>query len=206
LQDDTLGNLSTQLVAAGLRPEQIDTVLVTHLHPDHIGGLTRHGEPAFPHAVVHVPREEATFWLDADNYASVDPSVRATFDQARQILAPYQARGRYRLFDPDASWEKSLTAQTLAGHTSGHTGYRLHTSEGDIVFCGDLFHVASVQLADPAVTVCYDSDPAQAKHSRTAFFRDACGAGDIVAAAHAPFPGLGCIDAGESGYAWRPVT
>lgn len=206
LQDATLGDMSAQLAAAGLRPEQIDTVLVTHLHPDHIGGLTRSGVAMFPRAVVHVPREEDAFWLGAGDPAAVDASVRATFEHARQILAPYQAEGRYRLFDPGASWGDCLTAEPLAGHTGGHTGYRLHTNEGDVVFCGDLFHVASVQLADPDVTVCYDSDPAKARTTRAAFLAEACHRGDIVAAAHAPFPGLGRIDAGDNGYAWCPVA
>lgn len=202
LQDATLGGLSTQLSATGLRSDQIDRVLVTHLHPDHIGGLTRNGAAVFPRAVIHVPREEAVFWLGGD-HADVDASVRATFGHARQILAPYMAEGRYRLFDPGASWGGCLTAESLPGHTRGHAGYRLHTGEGDVVFCGDLFHVASVQLADPGITVCYDSEPVQAKSTRAAFLAAACRRGDIVAAAHAPFPGLGRIEAELEGYAWH---
>lgn len=206
LQDATLGDMSTQLAAAGVHPEQIDTVLVTHLHPDHIGGLTRNGVAVFPRAVIHVPREEDAFWLGAGDPARVDASVRATFEHARQILAPYREEGRYRVFDPGMVWNGCVTAESLSGHTRGHTGYRLHTDEGDVVFCGDLFHVASVQLADPDVTVCYDSEPAQARATRAAFLAEAYRRNDIVAAAHAPFPGLGRIDAGNSGYAWHPIA
>jgi glyoxylase-like metal-dependent hydrolase (beta-lactamase superfamily II) len=206
LQDATLGDMSAQLMAAGLRPEQIDTVLVTHLHPDHIGGLTRNGVAVFPHAVIHVPREEDAFWLGAGDPATVDASVRATFEHARQILAPYRAEGRYRLFDSGAVWNGCVTAESLSGHTGGHVGYRLHTDEGDVAFCGDLFHVAAVQLADPDVTVCYDSEPAKARTTRAAFLADACRRNDIVAAAHAPFPGLGRIVAADNGYAWHPVA
>ncbi len=205
LQDATLGGMSAQLAAAGLHAEQIDTVLLTHLHPDHIGGLTRNGAAVFPRAVVHVPRAEAAFWLDETERDAVDASVRTTFDHARQVLAPYMAEGRYRVFDPGASWG-ALTAEPLAGHTCGHTGYRLHTDEGDVVFCGDLFHVASVQLADPGVTVCYDSEPVQARRTRAAFLAQACRRGDLVAAAHAPFPGWGRLDVSGDGYAWRPLA
>ncbi|MFC4761867.1 MBL fold metallo-hydrolase [Dyella koreensis] len=206
LQDATLGRMATQLMSAGHRPSDIDIVLVTHLHPDHIGGLTRNGEAVFPRAIVHVPREEAAFWLEASSYDHVDPSVRATFDCARQIVAPYVADGRYRLFDPETSWYGCLMAEPLPGHTSGHTGYRLRTGERDLVFCGDLFHVVPVQLSEPSVTVCYDNQPRQAKTTRETFLAEAFRRGDAVAAAHAPFPGLGHIHKEAQGYTWLPVA
>lgn len=206
LQDATLGRMAMQLAAAGYRPGDIDIVLATHLHPDHIGGLTRNGEAVFPRALVYVPREEAAFWLGTSDRDAVDASVQATFEHARQILAPYIAEGRYRAFDPEASWYGYLTAESLPGHTSGHTGYRLHTYEQDLVFCGDLFHVLPVQLAEPGVTVCYDSEPALAMRTRATFLAEACRRGDIVGAAHAPFPGLGQVGKGVREYAWHPVA
>lgn len=127
LQDATLGQMAAQMMSAGHRPSDIDIVLVTHLHPDHIGGLTRNGEALFPRAVVHVPREEAAFWLETSDCDNVDPSVRGAFEQASQILAPYVADGRCCLFDPEMSWYGCLTAESLRGHTCGHTGYRLRT-------------------------------------------------------------------------------
>lgn len=204
LQDATLGGMSTQLAAAGLRPADIDTVLLTHLHPDHMGGLTRNGVAVFPRAIVHVARAEAAFWLHGEPRAEVDASVQASFGAARLILSPYMAEGRIRWFDPDASWHGSLSAESLPGHTVGHTGFRLQTGEADMVFCGDLFHVASAQMADPSITVCYDSEPAQASTTRAAFLAKASRRGYFVAAAHAPFPGLGRIAVDHDGYAWKP--
>jgi glyoxylase-like metal-dependent hydrolase (beta-lactamase superfamily II) len=206
LQDVTLGQMAAQMTSAGHHPSDIDIVLVTHLHPDHIGGLTRNGEALFPRAMVYVPREEAAFWLEASHYESVDPSVRATFEHARLILAPYVADERCCLFDPEMSWYGCLTAEALPGHTCGHTGYRLRTGERDLVFCGDLFHVVSVQLAEPSVTVCYDDRPTQAKTTRETFLAAASRSGDIVAAAHSPFPGLGHIQKAAHGYVWFPVA
>lgn len=205
LQDDTLGQLTVRLAAAGVQPEQIDMVLLTHLHPDHIGGLVRDGTAVFPHAEIYLPRVEAAFWL-GNSHRDVDASVLATFEHARHILAPYQGQGRCHLFDPGASWHGLIAAESLPGHTSGHTGYRLHADDGDIVFCGDLFHVAGVQLADPGIAVCYDSEPMQARTTRAMFLAKACKDGDIVAAAHAPFPGLGHIEAAGESYAWRPLA
>lgn len=205
LQDDTLGRVGSQLAAAGYAPSDIDTVLLTHLHPDHMGGLSRHGDAVFPRAIVYAPADESAFWLGAGVMSHVDESVRATFAHARSTLEPYIREARYRTFDPEAAWHGYLRAERLPGHTCGHTGYRVRTAIGDVVFCGDLFHVASVQLATPGVTVCYDSDPTLAQATREAFFAKASLAGDIIAAAHAPFPGLGKIQRDNDGYAWRPL-
>lgn len=139
-------------------------------------------------------------------FGHVDPSVRATFEHARVILAPYVADGRCQLFDPEMSWYGCLAAESLPGHTRGHTGYRLRTGERDLVFCGDLFHVVPVRLAEPSVTVCYDDRPMQAKTTRETFLAEASRSGDVVAAAHAPFPGLGHIHGGAQGYVWLPVA
>ncbi|MEX1829725.1 MBL fold metallo-hydrolase [Luteibacter sp. CQ10] len=206
LQDDTLGQMQARLEAAGHGVDDIDTILLTHLHPDHIGGLTRRGEAVFPRATVHVAGDEARFWMGESARDDVDASVVATFAHARTILRPYMDAGRYRTFEPRATWHGYLRAEALAGHTPGHTGYRLRMDTGDVIFCGDLFHVAGVQLADPSVTVRYDSHPAQAHSAREAFLAKACARGDLVAAAHAPFPGIGSVARGARGYAWIPLS
>lgn len=206
LQDATLGRVAGQLATAGVAFADIDAVFVTHLHPDHIGGLTRRGHAVFPRATVHVPRKEADFWLGTGAREDVDDSVRATFDHAREVLEPYIAAGRCRFFDAGAAGYDHLVAESLPGHTAGHTGYRLRTGAQDVVFCGDLFHVAAVQLAEPGVTVCYDSQPGLAHATRAVFLAEACRQGDIVAAAHAPFPGLGRIQQEGSGFAWQSLS
>lgn len=205
LQDDTLGQMQARLEAAGHGVDDIDTILLTHLHPDHIGGLTRHGRAVFPRATVHVARDEARFWLGTPERDGVDTSVVATFAHAREILGPYVDDGRFRAFEPDATWHGYLFAEPMAGHTPGHTGYRLRTTARDIVFCGDLFHVAAVQLADPSVTVRYDSQAGQAHAVRETFLANASSRGDVVAAAHAPFPGIGYVSRATRGYAWMPL-
>ncbi|HEX7817322.1 MAG TPA: MBL fold metallo-hydrolase [Dyella sp.] len=206
LQGSTLGDMARRLLAAGYSVGDIDTVLVTHLHPDHIGGLTRSGEAVFERARIHVSRAEAAFWLERGSADGVDGSVRATFADARKVLAPYIATDRLRLFDAQASWHGCINALALPGHTHGHTGFRLRTGKQDVLFCGDLFHVAAVQLADPGVTVCYDSEPAQAKATRVAFLKEAAHRGDCIAAAHAPFPGLGIVCREGDGYVWQPAA
>lgn len=206
LQDDTLGHMQTRLEAAGHGVDDIDTILLTHLHPDHIGGLTRHGKAVFPRATVHVAGDEARFWMAGPVRDDVDASVVATFEHARTILGPYVDDGRYRTFEPDATWRGYLRAEALAGHTPGHTGYRLRVDTGDIIFCGDLFHVAGVQLADPSVTVRYDSHPAKAQAVRESFLAKTSTRGDLVAAAHAPFPGIGSVGRDVRGYAWIPLS
>lgn len=206
LQDATLGKMRDHIMLAGYHAEDINTVLVTHLHPDHIGGLSQEGRAVFPDAHVYVPREEANFWWDGQHQSHVDPSVRDTFKHARTILEPYIADGRCDFFEHGMSWYGVLFSEQLSGHTRGHSGYRLRTEDQDIVFCGDLFHVMPIQLAMPNVTVCYDDNPREARATRLRFLESCAATGSITAAAHAPFPGLGTIDEAAAGYSWRPLA
>jgi glyoxylase-like metal-dependent hydrolase (beta-lactamase superfamily II) len=205
LQDPTLGNVLAAHEGAGYPASAIDTILLTHLHGDHAGGLCRAGQATYPNAEVYIARDEAAFWLPgaAQPRMAVDPSVQATFADAHAMLAPYMAEGRVRFFDPGTCWHGAITAHPLPGHTPGHTGFCLDTGDGIVMFCGDLFHVVTLQVSQPSVTVCYDADPAQAARARSRFLAAAACSGYTVAAAHAPFPGLGRIHAVEGGHAWQ---
>ncbi|CAG9167203.1 MBL fold metallo-hydrolase [Cupriavidus respiraculi] len=200
------GHLLANLRAAGYRPEQVDDVLLTHLHADHVGGVVDQGRIVFPNATVHVSREDERYWLSPANRATAPALLHAMFDAASGSLKPYLAAQRLRTFEAGAEIVPGIHAEADAGHTPGHTIYRVQSRGQTLIAWGDTVHVAPVQFADPGVTVRYDSDAAQAAQQRLRLYADAARQGHWIAAAHIAFPGLGHIGAGASGFRWIPAN
>ena len=205
LQGPGLGRLAQHLQAAGYALTAIDEILLTHLHPDHVGGIVKNGRAVFPNATVFVDAREAAFWQDASNLRKVDASVSASFDGTHAALQPYLAARRFRTFTAGAQLAPGVTSIAMNGHTVGHTGYRVQSRGQILVICGDVLHVAAVQFADPKVTIRYDSAPDDAQATREHLFKDAARRGYWLAAAHAPFPGIGRVKAGGDGFEWQPM-
>lgn len=202
----TLGNVRKRLSAAGYTPDTIDEVLITHLHPDHVGGLTVDGRMAFPNAIVRLAGSEEHFWLDKANARRVDASVQSSFDAAVASLAPYIAARRVKTFRPGASIAPGVSAAALPGHTIGHTGYRVHSGTETMLIWGDVVHVALVQLKDPDITIKFDSVPGEARTSRNCVFAEAAQQGYLIAGAHLAFPGIGRLERGREQWRWIPST
>ncbi|MGS0757343.1 MBL fold metallo-hydrolase, partial [Roseateles sp. GG27B] len=97
----TLGRLLGNLKAAGYSADQVDEIYITHLHPDHVGGLLSEGKPAFPNAVVRVDQRDADFWLSADNMAKAPADGKGFYEGAMVSIKPYQDAGRFQPFTGD---------------------------------------------------------------------------------------------------------
>lgn len=201
----SLGKLAENLKAAGYQPQDIDDVLITHLHIDHIGGLTADGKALFPNATVHLDKSEAAFWTDKGNVAKVDDSVKGSFDVAIAALQPYSAAGKLATFKPGDTVVPGIQAIGAAGHTEGHTLYRVTSGSETLVAWGDLVHVAAVQFKDPAVTIKFDSTPSDAEKVRLQAMLDSKAKGYWVAAAHIAFPGIGKVLGDGAAYRWQPA-
>lgn len=200
------GHLLGNLRAAGYRPEQVDEVLLTHLHADHVGGVALGTAAAFPNAVVRVNGIDAKYWLSAAQKAAAPAFLGPMFDGAQASLRPYIASGRLQPFDGAGLLEEGITAVPAPGHTPGHTGYIVESDGERLLVWGDAVHVAAVQFPAPDITVKYDSDGARAARQRQRWFADTAQRGDCVAAAHISFPGLGHIVPGATGYQWLPLN
>ncbi len=201
------GRVADSLRSAGYSPEQVDVVLVTHLHSDHIGGLTtKDGNRVFPNADVYVSKIESDFWLSPEIAAKAPKDVQPFFQSARGISAPYIKAGKWHAFSGSESIVNGLQLVSLHGHTPGHTGYEF-TSRGEkILFWGDIIHVQAVQLGHPEVTAAFDIDPAAAAAMRNQLLPTLAHENVVIAGPHMSFPAMGRLRKQGNGYIWAPVT
>ena len=206
LYGDCCGKLLSNLRAAGYRPEQIDELLITHLHKDHAGGIMAQGAAAFPTAVLRLPQAEADYWLTPANKASAPEFLSTFFDAARAAVAPYQAAGRYRPYGRFGQLEPGIEALPAPGHTPGHAMYLVQNKNQQLLIWGDIVHVSAIQLPNPEATVKYDSSEDDAHSTRVRLLQMAASKHMIVGAAHIAFPGLGHIRRRDGGYDWLPVN
>lgn len=200
------GRLRENLAAAGYKPEQIDIVVFTHLHGDHIGGLLRDGRIAFPNATIRLDKREADYWLTPANEAAAPDGAKGGFRTARAAFAPYLASGQVKPFDGATEIAPGIHAVPAYGHTPGHTFYRVESEGQTLVVWGDVVHAEPVQFLDPAVTIAFDSDEPLARKVRQAAFADAVKQGYWVAGDHLPFPGTGHLRASGKAYVFVPIN
>ena len=204
-----LGSVMKNLKAAGYQPEQVDTILLTHLHPDHSCGVSKNGIANYPNATIYVSENEADYWLDPKQLQKISKDKQANYTgtvaKIKAALAPYQAKQQFKTFklgDKINGFEVISTP----GHTPGHFSYKLKTSDEDVIFIGDIVHSHTVQFDQPKTAIDYDIDPKKAVETRLKQFADYAKNGQTIAAPHLPFPGIGHIySADGKSYQWIPV-
>jgi glyoxylase-like metal-dependent hydrolase (beta-lactamase superfamily II) len=206
----TVGKLLSSLQAAGYRPEQIDEIYITHMHGDHIGGLTgKDGKAVFPNAIVRAGKGDADLWLSEAkmNAAGAD---KESFRAAMAAFKPYIAAKHFQPIAGDAELVPGIRAIGAPGHTPGHTLYLVSSKDQNLLLWGDLMHVAAAQFPNPAVTIQFDSDSKAAAASRQKVFAEAAAKGYMIGGAHLSFPGLGHLRAEEAGgmkgYSYVPIA
>ncbi len=205
LFDPSLGHLLENLVASGYRPEQVDAVLITHMHVDHVGGLAADAKAAFANAVVYVDQHDADFWLSQANLDKAPAEMKDFFRGAMTSLKPYVGTDKFKPFNGSTELFPGVRAVATPGHTPGHTIYVIESKGQKLVLWGDLIHVAAVQFPEPAVTIAFDTDSPAAARQRAKAFADAAKGRFLVGAVHLPFPGIGHLRSDGKGYAWVPV-
>jgi glyoxylase-like metal-dependent hydrolase (beta-lactamase superfamily II) len=202
----TLGNLVANLKASGYQPEQVDEIYVTHMHPDHVGGLMLNGAIAFPNAIVRADQRDADFWLSDDNLNKAAEGDKDFFKGAMGSVNPYVKAGHFKPFSGSGELSPGISAISTYGHTAGHTSYLVESQGQKLLVIGDLIHVAAIQMADPTVTIAFDSDTKHAAIERRKVFDQAAKNGEWIAAAHLSFPGIGHLRTDGKGYTFVPVN
>jgi glyoxylase-like metal-dependent hydrolase (beta-lactamase superfamily II) len=201
-----LGNIVDNLKAAGYTPEQVDTVLITHLHGDHVNGLvTPDGQRVFANAEIWSAKADNDFWLSEAVAAKAPKEAQAFFKMSRDAAAPYLAAGRWKTFDGDRELLAGISSVDTHGHTPGHASYLFESGGHRLLILGDLVHNHAVQFARPEVAFEYDVDAKQAVITRKQVFARAAKEKLMVAGMHLPFPGLGHVRKEPKGYAWVPA-
>ena len=201
------GHLVANLRSAGYTPEEVDIVLITHLHSDHIGGLTtQDGKIVFPNADIYVAKADNDFWLSQEMAAKAPKEALEFFQSAQGIAAPYIKAGKWHTFTDSDQIVDGMQIVPLRGHTPGHTGYEFSSQGKKILFWGDVMHVQRLQLADPKVTVVFDVDPTAAAVTRNQLLRELASEDLLIAGPHMLFPGFGRLHREGRAYSWAPVA
>ncbi|CDG21821.1 Beta-lactamase domain protein [Xenorhabdus poinarii G6] len=203
---ETLGKLEKNINASGINPDDVDAVIVTHMHPDHACGATNpDGSMVFKNAEFIAPKVDADYWLSDTAENSAPESDRMFFKAAQRTVAPYKAAGRFRTFVKGESPVPGINSIDEAGHSPGMAGYLIDGGEKKLLVWGDVVHSHAVQFKHPEVSVVFDHDPKTAIETRKRIFNYAVQGKLWIAAAHLPFPGLGRVIADGEAYRWVPA-
>src|SRR5437870_8154594 len=202
------GRLACSLRSAGYKPEEVDIVLVTHLHSDHVGGLTTQDRKrVFPNADVYVAKAESDFWLSPEIAAKSPKDAQPFFESAQAIAAPYIKAGKWHTFNGSEPVVDGMQLVPLPGHTPGHTGFEFSSKGQKLLFWGDIVHALRVQLQHPEVTAIFDIDQTAAAETRHQLLSKLAREDVLIATPHTSlFPALGRLRMEGSGYSWAPVV
>lgn len=199
----TTGRLLANMRAAGIQPEQIDMVVATHAHCDHVWALVNaNGQRNFPNAQVAINEADVRFWTDDANKRG--PAFMGPFiEGAKKNLGAY--RDRMVMVRDGQEVVPGVTAVFTPGHTVGHTVYFITSQGRTLVNTGDLAHHQVLLLRQPLMEFSFDTDPKQSAQTRSRMLDRLATDRHAVLSYHFPWPGLGHVRREGEGYAWIPA-
>jgi glyoxylase-like metal-dependent hydrolase (beta-lactamase superfamily II) len=190
------GHVLDLLGQEGITPQQIDKIIASHFHLDHIGGLTADGSAVFPNAELIVPKREWEYAIESGNV----PAERVQI--LKDLFQPYTDRIRY--VDEGETVAEGVTVVALPGHTAGHCGFMIESQGERLLDLVDALHL-QMQIAYPDVSPVYDFQPDVSAQSRRKALDRIADEGLMALTYHLPFPGLGRIERDGTGFTWKPV-
>ncbi len=181
------GNIAKRLSENGIKPEDVKIILLTHLHPDHFGGLVKNGKATYPNAEVYVSKIERDYWVnDVKN------------ENVIKALGLYEKK--LHLFEFNDEVFDGVKAIDASGHTPGHTVFDIKADGEELLIVGDIMHFIDIQLPVPDISVKYDVDPDKARETRKKILDYAAENNVKIAGMHITPPGVIKVKKNETGY------
>lgn len=185
----TEGKLMASLTAAGVQPDQVTDIFISHMHGDHVGGLvTSAGALAFPNATIRMSNEE---WA----------ALRADTAMAALVTA---ITPKVQAFAAGSEIVPGVASVDIDGHTPGHSGYRIGTGTDSLTYIGDTMHHHVISVQRPDWTIQFDGDEATAEASRKALLERAASENLRLYGVHFPWPGIGRVRKDGETFVWVP--
>ncbi|MGF1477844.1 MAG: MBL fold metallo-hydrolase [Geminicoccaceae bacterium] len=200
-RDKGAGFLRQRLADAGYAPGDVDVVALTHVHPDHIGGLWEDGASAFPNAQLMIGRREFSAWTSGTGIPPQRAENRSLF---LEIVAPLE--DRFRLLDDGDEVLPGITTEAAFGHSPGHLMFRIRSKGKEALIWGDVANHYVFSVSHPAAKVGFDDDKAVAIETRMRVLEAAANEGTLIIGHHMPFPSVGYVERAGEGYRWVPAT
>lgn len=193
------GALPQALAALGLRRDQIDAVIVTHMHQDHMGGLIAGGQNNFPNAELYIDRRDVIHWTDPAKRSGAPDYLQTSFRMSTEVVRLYP---RLQAIDGPRDIARGISIVDLTGHTPGHIGVRIEDASQSLIMVSDMLFPVVHPLATD-VNFLFEQDRAAAQAMRDRFFPLAAAEGALIGATHMPFPGLGRVVSDRGQLRWQ---
>jgi glyoxylase-like metal-dependent hydrolase (beta-lactamase superfamily II) len=201
----TTGQLRANLAAAGYKPEDINHVILSHYHGDHINGLVaKDGSLVYPNAMVHVPAPEHAFWMDNARMESAPAAMKGAFQNVRRVLDAVPANKLVQ-FQPGAELAPGIVSSAAFGHTPGMSIFTVTSQGQSFMYVADVTNIPSLFARSPEYAVQFDMDAEMARQTRRRIFDQVVKEKMTAGGFHFPFPAFGTLEASGKGYQFVPI-
>jgi glyoxylase-like metal-dependent hydrolase (beta-lactamase superfamily II) len=198
-----VGQARINMEAAGIDPKQVDIVIISHYHGDHIGGLRNaDGSPAYPNAEIKVPAVEHAFWSDEANTAKANGFNKAQFPNVKKIMTGLKVTP----YDANKEVAPGITSVFTPGHTPGHMSFVVASGANKIMVQSDVSNVPSLFVTHPTWQAAFDNDPNLTIETRKKFYDMVSAEKMTVVGYHFPYPCVGHVEKTANGYQMVPVA